>query len=155
MSALDALATGRVRQADTRIDESLPFNESDLFYVLIRNAAVVSGTGIAPFTADIGIVANRIVRDEDGERTTRLVVRIEDLGDLHAFGALENLNAAGLVVAPLWDPAIKVGDRLSLPDWSAKHAEKTVAPGQPAELLLLQPKGTTNAYRVVRVITYS
>jgi len=154
MTALDALATGRVRQADKKVYESLPVNESNEFYLLIRNAAVVSGTGIAPFTADIGIVAKRVVRGEGGERTTQLEAQIDDLGDLHPFGALEDVNAAGLVVAPRWDPAIKAGDRLSLPDWSAKKAEKTVAPGQPAELLLLQQEGSTNTYRVVRVIAY-
>jgi hypothetical protein len=154
MTALDALATGRVHRADKAAYESLPVNGSDFFYLLIRNAAVVSGTGIAPFTADIGIVANRVVRDEGGARTTRLVARIEDLGDLHPFGALEDVNAAGLVVAPMWDPSIKAGDRLSLPDWSSKKAEKTIAPGQPAALLLLQQEGTANAYRVVRVISY-
>jgi len=72
-----------VRQADRRRYETLPINETDLFYLLVRNATVIPGTGVAPFTADIGIVANRGVRATDGKRETRLSARIEDLGDLH------------------------------------------------------------------------
>ena len=63
MTSLDGLATGRVKQADKRRYETLPINETDLFYLLIRNATVVPGTGVAPFTADIGIVANRACDD--------------------------------------------------------------------------------------------
>ena len=154
LASLDALATGRVRHADKTRYESLPMNETDLYYVLLRNAAVVAGTGVAPFTADIGIVANRVVRNVDGVRSTQLVTRIDDLGDLHPFGALEDIDAAGLVVAPLYDKAIKVGDRIALPDWSATPATQTVAPGQPAELLLLRQDGSANRYSVVRVIRF-
>ena len=153
-TALDALATGRVRQADKARYETLPMNGDSLFYLLIRNAAVVAGTGVAPFTADIGIVASRVVRDADGERRTQLSARIDDLGDLHPFGALEDVDAAGLVVAPLFDPAIKAGDTIALPDWTVRPAAQTIAPGQPAELLLLRQDGTTNRYRVERVIRY-
>ncbi len=154
VSALDALATGRVRQADKAGYETLPMNDSNLFHLLIRHAAVVAGTGVAPFTADIGVVASRTVREIDGERRTALVARIEDLGDLHPFGALEDIDAAGLVVAPLYDAEIKAGDTISLPDFASKPAVQTVAPGQPAALLLLRQDGTTNRYRVERVIRY-
>ena len=93
---------------------SLPANQASLFFLLVRNGTVAAGTGIAPFTADVGIVANRVVRDIDGTRQTRLVARIDDLGDLHTQGALESVDATGLVVAPLWDPAMKAGDVVEL-----------------------------------------
>lgn len=152
MSALDALATGSATRADKARYESLPMNESDLFYILIRNATVAAGTGVAPFTADVGVVASRVVGDVDGAARTMIVSRIEDLGDLHPFGALEDIDATGLVVAPLWDAALKAGDPVTLPDWTAAKAPRTVAPGQPAELLLLKPADAPNTYVVVRVI---
>jgi hypothetical protein len=152
MTALDALATGRVEQADKRRYETLPVNETNLFYVLIRNGTVDPGTGIPPFVADVGIVATRGVRMTDGQRATRLSARIEDLGDLHTMGALESIDATGLVVAPLWDPALKTGDVVSLPDWKATRAPRIVAQGEPAELVLLRPQG--DRYKVEKVIRY-
>ncbi len=154
MSALDALASGRVRQADKARYESLPINETDLYYLLLRQAAIVAGTGVTPFVADIGIVANRVVREVEGVRGTQLVARIDDLGDLSPFGALEDVDASGLVVAPLYDPAVRVGDWITLPDWTSKPASRTVAPGQPAELLLLRQDGSANRYLVVRIVRF-
>ena len=152
MTALDSLATGRVEQADKRRYETLPINETNLFYVLIRNGTVAPGTGVAPFVADVGIVATRGVRMADGQRVTRLSARIEDLGDLHTMGALESIDATGLLVAPLWDPALKTGDVVTLPDWKAKRATRIVAQGEPAELILLRPQG--DLYKVEKVIRY-
>jgi hypothetical protein len=152
MSALDGLATGRVRQADRRRYETLPVNETDLFYLIVRNATVISGTGVAPFTADIGIVANRGVKTTDGRRDTRLSTRIEDLGDLHTMSALESVDATGLFVAPLWDPAMKAGDVIMLPDFAAPRPPRNIAPGEPAELVILRKDG--ERYRVERVIRY-
>jgi hypothetical protein len=152
MTALDGLATGRVRQADAQRYESLPINETDLFYLLVRNATVIPGTGVAPFTADIGIVAARSVRTEGGKRETRLTARIEDLGDLHTMGALESVDATGLFVAPLWDPAMKAGDVVALPDFAARRAPRVIAPGEPAALVILGREG--ERYRVERVVRY-
>jgi hypothetical protein len=153
VTALDALATGRVQQADKARYESLPTNESELFYLLVRNATVNPGTGVAPFIADIGIVASRVVRQPDGQRRTQLAARIEDLGDLHTMSALESIDATGLVVVPLFDPQVKVGDTVTLPDWSSTRAVRVVAPGEPAELLLLKAQGG-GQYRVERIIKY-
>ncbi len=152
MTALDGLATGRVEQADKRRYDTLPINETDLFYMIIRNATVVPGTGIAPFTADVGIVANRVVRVVDGKRETRLLARIEDLGDLSVMSALEAVDATGLFVAPMWDPGLKAGDVVTLPDFSAQRAPRIVAQGEPAELVILRPEG--QQYRVERVVRY-
>jgi hypothetical protein len=151
-TALDGLATGRVKQADRRRYETLPINESDLFYLLIRNATVIPGTGVAPFTADIGIVANRGVRTVDGRREIRLGARIDDLGDLHNMSALESVDAEGLFVAPLWDPGMKPGDVVTVPDIAARRAPRAIAAGEPAELVILRREGSN--YRVERVIKY-
>ncbi|MDO8834357.1 MAG: M14 family metallopeptidase [Vicinamibacterales bacterium] len=154
VTSLDALASGRVRQADKARYESLPMNGSNLFYVLIRNAAVVPGTGVAPFTADVGIVGNRVVREVEGQLQAQISARIDDLGDLEPFGALEDIDATGLVLVPLFDPALKAGDTTVLPDWTAKASGQTIGPGQPAQLLLLRQDGAENKYQVVRVIRF-
>ncbi len=153
LSALDALASGRVERADPRRYETLPVNGSNVFYVLVRNATVLTGTGVSPFTADIGIVATRQVRETDGVRQTRLTARIDDLGDLHPMGGLEEIDATGLVAAPLFDPAMKEGDTIRLPDWGAKPAQRTLSPGEPAAILLLRPE-PQGAYRIVRVLSW-
>jgi len=152
LSALDALATGRAGQADKARYETLPINETNLFYLIVRNATVAPGTGVAPFTADVGIVASRAVRTTDGRREQRLSARIEDLGDLHNQGALESIDAAGMLVAPLWDPAMKAGDVVALPDFAMRLAPRVIAPGEPAELVILRRDG--ERYRVERVIRY-
>ena len=86
--------------------ESLPKNGDRLFHTLITNATLVPGTGVAPFTSDIGVVAQRTVRVVDGERRMGISARIDDLGDLRVYGALETIDATGLVVAPLVDQSV-------------------------------------------------
>ena len=152
MTALDALATGRVAQADVRRYESLPINETNLFYLLIRNATVVPGNAVPPFTADVGIVAARGMRSADGSREASLTARIEDLGDLHTMAGLEEIDAQGLFVAPLWDPSLREGGTVALPDFAARRAPRLVAPGEPAELVILRREG--ERYRVERLIKY-
>jgi hypothetical protein len=152
MTALDGLATGRVEHADKRRYDALPINETDLFYLLIRNATVVPGTGVAPFTADVGIVANRVVHVVGGKPETRLVARFEDIGDLSVMSALESVDATGLFVAPIWDPGLKVGDVVALPDFAARPAPRIIAQGEAAELVILRRDG--EKYRVERVIRY-
>jgi len=152
VSALDALASGRVEQADKRRYETLPVNSSGLFYAIVRNATVVPGTGVAPFTADVGIVVTRGVRTVDGQRTTRLTARIDDLGDLSTSGALESIDATGLLAAPSWNPAAKAGDLVTQADWDGRRPSRTIAVGEPADLVLL--KKEDGGYRVVRAIRY-
>ena len=63
------------------------------------------------------------------------------------------IDATGLVVAPLFDPALREGEIVRLPDWSAKPAARTVSVGEPASLLLLRPE-PDGAYRIVRVLSW-
>jgi hypothetical protein len=147
-SALDALATGRVDKADPKRYETLPLNESNLFYVLVQNATVINGAGVAPYTADIGIVANRRVRSIEGRRQLLMTTTIDDMGDLRSTGALRTIDATGLVVVP--DAGYEPGALVDLPDWK-KKGEVTVAVGQAARLALLRAD-TDGKYRVEMIL---
>jgi Zinc carboxypeptidase len=151
VSALEALATGAVTDADPRRYDSLPLNQTRELYVLIQNASVISGTGIPPFVADIGVVANRRVRETDGQRQLQTTATIEDMGDLRTLGALRTIDAAGMTVVPLASEAVETGQLVDLPEWKAKQ-ETTVAVGQPARLVLLKPATEPGKYRVELVL---
>ncbi|HXH06387.1 MAG TPA: M14 family metallopeptidase, partial [Vicinamibacterales bacterium] len=151
VSALDALATGRVREADPARYEALPLNESRLFFLLVRQATVVNGAGIPPFTADVGVSAARRVRARAGRRELETSLTIEDLGDLRVNGSLETIDAAGLTLAPLFGPQLAPGAIVALPDWTRRPARRQIAVGQPADLVLLKP-AEAGRYTVVRVI---
>jgi hypothetical protein len=155
LSALDALATGRVDKADASRYESLPVNQSRMLTALVRNATVVNGAGVPPFTADIGINVNRRVRLVDGKRTLVPIATIDDLGDLRTSGALRTIDATGLIVAPLYDAALREGQEITLPDWASamRPAGPVVAPGQPGALLLLR-QIDGGRYRVQTVLTF-
>jgi hypothetical protein len=139
VSALDALATGNVDKADPKRYETLPLNESKGFYILVKGATILSGTGIRAFTADIGISANRRVRLVDGRRQIQLQTSIADLGDLRTYGGLRTIDGTGLMAAPLWDPSLKEGQEVDLPDWSKQPSARTIATGQSAEIVLMRP----------------
>jgi hypothetical protein len=152
VTALDALASGRAEQADPKRYDSLPMNESGVLYQLIRRATVIAGTGVAPFTADIGIAGQRVVRDINGQRTLLMQTRIEEFGDLSTFGAQEEIDGAGLTVAPAFDASVTAGSTITLPAHSsASKPANIVGVGQPANLLLLRPTGQ-GQYRVERVL---
>ena len=148
LSALHALASGQADRADPKRYESLPMNDSSLLHTVITNATIVTGTGVPPFTGDIGIVANRIIRTVDGQRTVGFTARIEDLGDLRVYGALERIDATGLTAVPLRQPDLKVGDTIELEDQSAGPS---LAVGQPAAVALLE-RETSGRYIVERIV---
>jgi len=151
VTALDALASGRVEQVDPARYDSLPMNESRVLYQLIRRASVLNGAGVPPFVADIGIAGQRIVRKDNGTDRLLLQTRIEEFGDLSTFGALEVIDGQGLTAAPLFDPALVPGAVVTLPaEWSPETLPNIVGPGQPANLVLLRPQGD-GRYRVERV----
>jgi hypothetical protein len=152
LSALDALATGAVSKADPSRYETLPVNESRVFYVLITNATVISGTGVPPFTADIGIAATRRVQVADGRRTLQMSLGIEDLGDLRTMGALRTIDASGMTaIAIAADDKVETGQVVDLPEWKTKSAQ-TIAVGQPGRIALLKPGGEPGKFVVVSVI---
>ena len=151
-TALDALASGRVNQAAPMRYDSLPMNESRVLYQLIRRATVVTGTGVPPLTADIGIVGQRIVREVKGQRTLLMQTRIEEFGDLRTFGAMEVIDGTGLTASPAFDSKVTAGATITLPtDWSTMKLTNTIGVAQPANLFLLRPQGG-GAYKVERVL---
>jgi hypothetical protein len=153
VTALNALASGRVHAADPARYDTLPLNESRLLHTVVRNVTIEAGTGVAPFTGDVGIVATRVVRRQGDERTLGLVARIEELGDLRVFGAMHEIDGAGLVLAPAFAADLRAGATVSMPDWSARQPAPIIAPGQPARLVLLRQIGG-NRFRVEQVIAF-
>ena len=152
VTALDAIASGRVHLADPARYDSLPVNDDRLLHTIVRGATIVPGTGVAPFFGDVGIGASRIVRTVDGQRTLGLAARIEDVGDLRTLGALETIDGRGLTLTPAFDPGVRDGDTVTLPDWKAAPAGSVIAVGQPAALFLLRPAPDAGRYLVVRVV---
>jgi hypothetical protein len=152
LTALDALASRRVEGADPARYQSLPLNNSRLLHTLIVNARVEAGTGVPAFTGDIGIGATRVVRERGGVRRIELVSRIEDLGDLRVYGALETIEATGLTAIPSVRDDVQEGDQIELPDWSSwKGATLTV--GGPGRVLLVRPvTGTDRRARIERIV---
>jgi hypothetical protein len=153
VSALDALATGQVERADPKRYETLPVNESRAFYVLVQNATVIAGTGVPPFIADIGIVANRRVRTTGSSREIQLSLNIDDLGDLRTQGALRTIDATGKTVVVATDDSFAEGKVIDLPEWRTKTAS-TITVGQPARIAILKPASEAGKF-VVEVVLRS
>ncbi len=140
VSALDALASGSVDRADPKRYETLPVNESKELYVLVKNGTVISGAGVPPFTADVGIVAARRVRAVEGRRELQLSTSIDDIGDLRTLGALRTIDAAGMTLVPAGTSPPQPGEVVDLPDWRLK-SDTAIAVGQPARIAVLKPSG--------------
>jgi hypothetical protein len=150
LTALDALATGNVHGADAGLYTSLPVNDSNLFTVIVKNASIVPGTGVAPFAGDLALGSSRIVRpDAKGTRQAWQVLRVEDLGDMRVFTALESIDATGLfaVVNQGW----KDGDAVQVADWKAFKSERPLAVGSSADIALLR-QTAPGAYTVARIV---
>jgi hypothetical protein len=139
VAALDALATGNVDKADPKRYESLPMNDTKELYLVVKNATILPGTGVKAFAGDIGVSANRRVHTVEGRRQIQVEAHIADLGDLRTYGALRTIDATGMMAAPLWDPALKEGQEVDLPDWSRQPAAHVIATGQPADIVLMRP----------------
>jgi hypothetical protein len=154
VSALDALATGSVDRADLQRYETLPMNESKVFDVLIRNASVINGKGLPPFTADIGLVANRRVQITGSRRELQTSLTIEDLGDLRTMAGLRTIDASGMTavpLVPLIDDTIAAGQMMDLPEWKATGAA-TIAVGQPARIAILKPSAEPGKFVVEAIL---
>ena len=151
VSALDALATGAVDRADPQRYESLPMNESKVLYVLVKNATVINGRAMPPFTGDIGLVANRRVQVASGKRELQTTLTIDDLGDLRTMGALRTIDATGMTAIPLADDAVAAGQVIDLPEWKVPTAA-TIAVGQPARIAILKPGAEPGKFVVETVL---
>jgi hypothetical protein len=151
LSALDALATGAVNRASPERYESLPMNGSGELYILVKNATVINGAGVPPYTADIGIVATRRVSSVDGQRQVQIATTIDDMGDLRTFGALRVIDATGMTAIPLAGETVEAGQVVDLPEWRLQQAA-TINVGQPGRLVLLKPAGEPGKYQIELVL---
>jgi hypothetical protein len=151
VAALDSLATASVERADPQRYETLPMNESKVLYTLVTNATVISGRGIPPFTADIGMGASRRVQVTEGKRELQTSLTIEDLGDLRTMGALRTIDATGMTAIPLVDEATAVGQVMDLPEWKVR-TQATIAVGQPARVVLLKASGEPGKFVVDAIL---
>jgi len=151
VTALDALASGGVERADPGRYDSLPMNESRMFYVLVRNGTVINGSGVPPFVADVGIIANRRVQIVNGRRDVQLATTIDDMGDLSTMGGLRTIDAAGMTVVPLVDDGLSAGQVVDLPEWKSVAAT-SLAVGQPARLAILKPAAAPGKFVVEMVL---
>jgi hypothetical protein len=147
LSALDAMATGRVDKADPKRYEELPMNDSKTMFVLLTNATVINGAGVPPFTSDIGLIASRRVHVADGRRELQTTVTIDDMGDLRTLGALRTIDATGKTIVPLLDDKLTEGQIVDLPEWRTK-SEGSVGVGQPARFAVLKPAAEPGKYQV-------
>jgi hypothetical protein len=158
VSALDALATGNVDKADAGRYDSLPRNETREFYILIKDATVLSGTGAPPFIADIGINVNRRVKIVEGRRRLEIQSNINDLGDLRTYGGLRTIDAGGLYAAPLWDASLKEDQEVDLPNWSRTPSSRTIAPTQSGDIVLMRrlndPSRPASRYVIQTILRY-
>ena len=151
VTALDALASGRMAQADPAVYERLPENGSDLFHTIVKGGTVLPGTGVAPFLADVGLAGTRVVRQSAGGRALQWQGSIQDIGDLRVFGALETIDATGLFVAPAYTAAA-VGDAVTLPSGSATATTPRIAIGGAARLWILRGGDAPGRYRLERIV---
>jgi hypothetical protein len=150
VSALEALASGAVEDADVARYESIPLNDGKgLVHLVIRNAHVYGDAGDA-FVADVGVVASVAVRTREGAPAVVLTGCVEELGDLRVLGAVEVVEGTGLTVVPLPPGGVKEGDTLPLPP----RSQCTLSVGLPAELMLLRPVEPAGPYRVERILQY-
>jgi hypothetical protein len=151
LSALDALATGRVHRASPARYDSLPMNDSGLSYWVIRGGRILRGDGQPPFRADLSVSAQRRVRVNDGRRELWMSASIDDVGDLRTTPAMFTIDASGLVIAPASEEAA-VGAEITLPAWTAAQPSRAIVQtGTAANLMLLRPLGG-DRYRVERVL---
>ena len=112
LSALDALATGRVDKADPKRYEELPMNESGLLYILVRNATVITGAGIQPVRRrhrHLGQPSS--AQQRWASATIQISTNVNDIGDLRTSGALRVIDATGLTIVPDEDYEMGASDR--------------------------------------------
>ena len=77
--------------------------------------------------------------------------RVEDLGDLSVYGALNEFDARGRMVTPVFDQAARPGDRVILP--AGRKIRTPIALGAPAVFWVLDPAPPGDAtYRLDEIL---
>ena len=152
LSVHTGLAAAAAEPPPPKVAPAPPRQEGDGPYsqLILRNATVINGKGIPPFTADIGLVANRRVQSIDGKRELQTALMVDDLGDLRTSGALRTIDATGMTVVPMTDDSMAPGQELALPEWKVTTAT-TIGLGQPAKIVILK-SGTEPGKFVVEAV---
>ena len=91
LASLYAIATGEYSRSEISLYETLPFNGKRAYDVIIRNAEVKHEAGTTT-PVDIGI-------SYQVDTHTNSIPRLVDLGDLHPFVGLREVDGKGLVIA--------------------------------------------------------
>ena len=123
VSALDALATGRIDEEGFALYEDLPRNASDMWVdVAVRGGRVAQASATAPYRADLAFNVAGHDRVRAGCGTAEPGSSIEEVGDARFLGAHESVDATGAVVVP----ALTVGVEGAAP-WLDGGALDTLA----------------------------
>jgi hypothetical protein len=100
-AALDALASGRIANADPAVYDSLqPNSDSPIFDLLLRDAWIFTGNDVPLFRGDVAIRGD--LRSSAGSEAI-----ITDVGDLGVFTAHRTLDCSNSLLTPGligWDP---------------------------------------------------
>jgi hypothetical protein len=150
VQALEAVASGRVHHADPDRYETLPMNASSLLFTRITGARIAT-PGIEPFVADIGIGASRAVSGAGRARRLGWSARIEDVGDLRVYGAIEEIDGTDLIAMPLDNRPFAEGEVIELP--TRRAARDRIAVGERGAIVLLSPL-EGRRYKVVRIVRF-
>jgi len=131
LAALKSLVDKSERQADAKIYENLPFNDSgNLFNYIFRNANIINfAENTEPFTADVALNAERRRASEPAP------TYIREVGDLSIFSALDEYDAkdfyliqkSGLLRNGASGEFLFYKKTREI-DWTAKDLEKTFPP---------------------------
>jgi hypothetical protein len=138
-SALHALASGSVEEANPALYDALPYNTSgDIYSLIVRRATVINRasagqTLVPPFAADLAINLDTVWREGRAEQRST----VQDIGDLSVFHGLEEIDASNYYVTvakgelrPGTEAALLFyrKDRASGVDWSATDLETRFPP---------------------------
>ena len=114
--------------------------------MIVKNASIVPGTGIAPFTGDLAFGSSRVVKpDAKGVLQAFQTLRVDDLGDMRVFTALETIDATGQFA--VMNRGWKEGDTVQVSDWKAWKSEKPLAVGSQHRRRAAEPGRSRNLHR--------
>jgi hypothetical protein len=143
LAVLNSLASGKIRNANPAVFDSLEMNSSNPIYdLMLKEGWVFTGTGLPPFRADIGIRGDLRV-DSGGEAI------IAELGDLSVFSAHRTLDCRNTLVTPgliTWDPGVKPHSGGTRPEEYLRQGITTVLESQPGTELGVSPPPGSGSY---------
>ncbi len=131
LAALKSLVDKSEQKADSKIYDTLPFNDSgNLFNYIFRSANIINfAENTEPFTADISINTDRRRASEAAP------TYIREIGDLSIYAGLEEFDAKDFYLVSK-SGLVKTGGpgeflfykKTRTIDWTAKDLEKTFPP---------------------------